>query len=87
VKAAHILIGCLRAAEFVQASSRHEGNSRTLRQFFADLARHAGFDLDWSAGGVDEAARRALYHARDAAWMQAKPDALCAIIRAGLKPL
>jgi cell filamentation protein len=64
-----------------------EGNSRTLRQFFADLARHAGFDLDWSAGGVDEAARRALYHARDAAWMQARPDALCAIIRAGLKPL
>jgi hypothetical protein len=29
----------------------------------------------------------ALYHARDAAWMQARPDALCAIIRAGLKPL
>ncbi len=64
-----------------------EGNSRTIRQFFVDLAHGAGFDPDWSACGVDEAAGRALYHARDAAWMQAKPDALCAIIRAGLKPL
>jgi cell filamentation protein len=62
-----------------------EGNSRTLRQFFVDLARAAGFALDWSAGGVDEAARQALYRARDAAWMQGKPEALCGIIRAGLK--
>jgi cell filamentation protein len=64
-----------------------EGNSRTLRQFFTDLAQHAGFDLDWSVGGVDETARRALYHARDAAWMQGKPEALRGIICAGLKPL
>ncbi len=62
-----------------------EGNSRTLRQFFVDLARGAGFALDWSVGGVDEAARQALYRARDAAWMQGKPEALCGIIRAGLK--
>jgi cell filamentation protein len=64
-----------------------EGNSRTLRQFFVDLAHAAGFDLDWGAGGVNETARQALYRARDAAWMQARPEALCGIIRAGLKPL
>ena len=64
-----------------------EGNSRTLRQFFVDLARGAGFDLDWSACGVTEDARQALYRARDAAWMQGKPEALCGIVRAGLKPL
>ncbi len=64
-----------------------EGNSRTLRQFFVDLARAAGYDLDWSAGGVDQAARQTLYRARDAAWMQGKPEALCGLIRVGLKPL
>jgi len=64
-----------------------EGNSRTLRQFFVDLARAAGYDLDWSAGGVDEAARQTLYRARDAAWMHGKPEALCGLIRVGLKPL
>lgn len=64
-----------------------EGNSRTLRQFFVDLARGAGFDLDWSPCGVTEDARQALYRARDAAWMQGKPQALRGILRAGLKPL
>ncbi len=64
-----------------------EGNSRTLRQFFADLAVGAGFDLDWSACGVDENSRQALYRARDTAWMQRKPEALAAIIRSGLTRL
>jgi cell filamentation protein len=64
-----------------------EGNSRTLRQFFSDVALSAGYSLDWSVAGVDEAAREALYRARDEAAMQRKPEALAAIMRAGLKSL
>jgi len=62
-----------------------EGNSRTLRQFFMDVARGAGYGLDWGALGVDEASREALYRARDEAAMERKPAALAAILRAGLK--
>ena len=61
-----------------------EGNSRTLRQFFLDLALAAGFRLDWGASGVDEAARQRLYRARDEAAMQRKPAALKAIFRVAL---
>jgi len=62
-----------------------EGNSRTLRQFFLDVALAAGFTLDWGACGVDEAARERLYQARDEAAMQRKPAALRAILQASLK--
>jgi len=61
-----------------------EGNSRTLRQFFVDVAAAAGFDLDWSACGVDEASRQRLYVARDQAAMHGKREALAKIIRVGL---
>ncbi len=57
-----------------------EGNSRTLRQFFSDIALGAGFGLDWS--GAD---RESLYRARDEAAMQRKPEALARILRNGLK--
>ncbi len=64
-----------------------EGNSRTLRQFFLDLAAGAGFALDWGASGVDEPARERLYRARDDAAMQRQPARLAAIIATGLTPL
>lgn len=64
-----------------------EGNSRTLRQFFSDLARVAGYELDWSEVAGTEASREALYRARDEAAMQRKPQALAAILRLCLKQL
>jgi len=64
-----------------------EGNSRTLRQFFSDLARQAKYELDWSAVGGGETERQALYLARDEAAMHRKPQALQAILRRCLKPL
>lgn len=42
-----------------------EGNSRTLREFTAQLAREAGYELDWGTTGADGAARERLYLARD----------------------
>lgn len=62
-----------------------EGNSRTLRQFFSDLAMGAGYELDWSAAGDGEADLQALYRARDEAAMQRRPQALAAILRLCLK--
>jgi fido (protein-threonine AMPylation protein) len=45
-----------------------EGNSRTLRQFTADLALAAGYELDWEPTGLTEDTRNALYVARDRAF-------------------
>ncbi len=64
-----------------------EGNSRTLRQFFCDLARGTGYQLDWSAASGGEPERQALYLARDQAAMHRNPDALQAILSRCLKPL
>lgn len=44
-----------------------EGNSRTLRTFTRQLAREAGFDLDWSRSNADGVERDRLYRARDVA--------------------
>ncbi len=44
-----------------------EGNSRTLRTFTRQLAREAGFDLNWSPSNADGLARDQLYRARDVA--------------------
>ena len=44
-----------------------EGNSRTLRTFTRQLAREAGFELDWSPRNADGVARDRLYRARDVA--------------------
>jgi cell filamentation protein len=63
-----------------------EGNSRTLRQFFSDLAMGASYELDWSEAAETEASREALYRARDEAAMHRKPQALRAFLRRGLKP-
>lgn len=44
-----------------------EGNSRTLRHFSEQLAKQAGFDLDWSRSNADGLSRDQLYVARDLA--------------------
>jgi cell filamentation protein len=43
-----------------------EGNSRTLRAFTQQLAKHGGH-VDWAGTGVDAASRDRLYIARDVA--------------------
>ena len=42
-----------------------EGNSRTLRSFTRQLAREAGYDLDWKRANGTEIGRDRLYIARD----------------------
>jgi cell filamentation protein len=44
-----------------------EGNSRTLRAFTRQMARQAGWELDWGAPHANAASRDALYIARDLA--------------------
>jgi len=44
-----------------------DGNSRTLRVFTRQLARAAGFNLNWEALGGDSTAQARLYVARDLA--------------------
>jgi cell filamentation protein len=61
-----------------------EGNSRTLRQLFSDIAANAGFALDWSACAADPAGRETLYRARDEAAMKRNTGPLAAILRDGL---
>ncbi len=64
-----------------------EGNSRTLRQFSADLALGAGFDLDWEPAGASEESRNALSFARDQAYQLRQYEPLRAIILQHLTPL
>jgi cell filamentation protein len=64
-----------------------EGNSRTLRQFSADLALAAGYELDWEPSGLTEDSRNALYTARDLAFTQRKYAPLLNIIQANLRRL
>ncbi|PSR20302.1 MAG: hypothetical protein C7B45_15490 [Sulfobacillus acidophilus] len=47
-----------------------EGNNRTLRTFTRQLAREAGFDLNWSVSNANELARDRLHRARDLAVIQ-----------------
>ncbi|MGB8314974.1 MAG: Fic family protein [Aestuariivirga sp.] len=42
-----------------------EGNSRTLRLFTSQLARVAGYELDWDTAHADAMSRDRLYFARD----------------------
>jgi cell filamentation protein len=41
-----------------------EGNSRTLRQFFGDLANEAGDRIDWTAASATEEDRQQIFLAR-----------------------
>jgi len=47
-----------------------EGNSRTLRSFTAQLAREAGYQLDWDTTAANAVTRDRLYVARDVAVTQ-----------------
>ncbi len=71
-------------AEIDGAHPFREGNSRTLRQFFSDIAAYAGFALDWSSCAADPNGRETLYRARDEAAMKRNTGPLAAIIRRGL---
>ncbi len=64
-----------------------EGNSRTLRQFTADLALAAGYELDWESTGATEESRNGLYTARDFAFTQGDRTRLERIILENLRPL
>ena len=64
-----------------------EGNSRTLRQFTADLALNAGMNLDWSMVAADDDARRKLYLARDVAVINADSSMLADIIKKAVSPI
>jgi len=64
-----------------------EGNSRTLRQFSADLALAAGYELDWEPTGLTEHTRNALYVARDLAFERRQYGPLIGIVRENLTPL
>ncbi len=57
-----------------------EGNSRTLRQFTADLARMAGHTLEWSRALTNDADRQTLFYARDVAVMRADSSQLAGVV-------
>ncbi len=63
-----------------------EGNSRTLRQLFVDIAAGAGFTLDWSLISAEPNGRETLYLARDEAAMKRNTAPLAAIFLRALKP-
>jgi cell filamentation protein len=56
-----------------------EGNSRTLRQFFSDLARESGYRMDWTSASASETDRQSLIKARDLAAMHGDLSALTGI--------
>ena len=69
-------LGQLKTADFTKALSSvyaqldyihpfYEGNSRTLRTFTRQLAREAGYDLDWKRFNADAHTRDLLCIARD----------------------
>jgi cell filamentation protein len=62
-----------------------EGNSRTLRAFTSDLARSAGYRLDWASMAQTVEHRERLYHARDLAVMRRDTSELTQIFSAILR--
>jgi len=64
-----------------------EGNSRTLRQFFGDLAREADYRIDWTAASATEEDRQQIFLARDMAVMHGDSSLLARIIERNLHPL
>ena len=61
-----------------------DGNSRTLRQFSADIAGAAGYELDWEPTGRSKVSIDDLYAARDLAFTRREYGPLTEIIRANL---
>jgi cell filamentation protein len=64
-----------------------EGNSRTLRQFFADLAREAGYKLDWRSASDTPEKIEQIFLARDAAVMRGDSSLMAKLMEENLKPL
>jgi len=64
-----------------------EGNSRTLRQFTSDIAREAGYRLDWAHTASVGNARNRLYAARDKAVLTRDSSDLAKIFLEGLSPV
>ena len=52
-------------AELDHVHPFQDGNSRTLRAFTGQLARRAGYEIDWEHFSVSQAGRDLLYIARD----------------------
>ena len=63
-----------------------EGNSRTLRLFFAGLAHSAGYQLDWRILAAEGRFREQLYAARDRAVMHGDSGPLATIFTSILSP-
>lgn len=61
-----------------------EGNSRTLRRFFLDVAHRAGHRLNWTLIESGEVARARLYAARDAAVLTGDTTDLATLFRHAL---
>lgn len=59
-----------------------EGNSRTLRLFFAGVAEAAGFRFEWDVIAGDPAGRERLYAARDRAVMHGDSGPLASLFDA-----
>lgn len=64
-----------------------EGNSRTLRAFFAAVAHNAGYRFDWDGFGAVAENRERLYAARDMAVMRGDSAPLAEIFDSILHPL
>jgi len=78
------------AWHYAQIDGTHpfrDGNSRTLRQFTADLANQAGYHLDWTTASATEQQRQAIYLARDYAYMRGDLSGLRKIILENLTSL
>jgi cell filamentation protein len=63
-----------------------EGNSRTLRQFFVDLAQAAEYKIDWTSASSTEDDRKQIFLARDLAVMRGDSSLLTQIIEHNLRP-
>jgi cell filamentation protein len=72
--------------EFDAIHPFREGNSRTLRLFFAGVAKTAGFQMDWRILAAEDL-RQPLYAARDRAVMHGDSAPLAALFSSILSPL
>ncbi len=78
------------AWHYAQIDGTHpfrDGNSRALRQFTADLANQAGYNLDWTTASATEQKRQAIYLARDYAYLRGDLSGLKKIILENLTSL
>jgi cell filamentation protein len=64
-----------------------EGNSRTLRQFFADLAYEAGYKLDWRSASNTEEKIEQIFLARDAAVVRRDSSLMAKLMEENLRVL